>query len=176
MKPCSLAAGTHSPSFPQCSSWGCGQAAGVWDHIKHSYSLEAKVLLSNPLMEVPEAFFNLSRWRKTLASWFRGILLCVAELCSITLHPLLSASEEMNHPFNGGAGEVCVCEGGMRHRKCLPRIACEAFSWFSWHLVHILAPFPWEIFPPYERALQGPIAIGQTGPCSTFIYYETLLQ
>lgn len=170
MKPRSLAAGAHSPSFPQCSSWGRGQAAGAWDHIQHGYSLEAKVLLSNLLMEVPEAFFNLSRWRKTLASWFRGILLCVAGLCSITLHPALSASEETNLPFNGGAGR------GMRHRKYLPRIACEAFSWLSWHLVLILTPFPWEIFPPYESALQGAIAIGQTGPCSTFIYYETLLQ
>lgn len=159
------------PPFPD-ASWGCGQAAGAWDHIQHGYSLEAKVLLSNLLMEVPEAFFNLSRWQKTLASWFRGILLCVAGLCSITWHPAPSASKEMNLPFNGGA----MGEKRMRHRKYLPRIACEAFSWFFWHLVHILTPFLWETFPPYESALQGPIAIGRTGPCSTFIYYETLLQ
>lgn len=113
VKPHSLAAGTHSPSFPQCSSWGRGQAAGAWDHIQHGYSLEAKVLLSNPLMEVPEAFFNLSHWQKTLASWFRGILLCIAGLCSITLHPALSASEEMNLPFNGGAEG----EGGHEAQK-----------------------------------------------------------
>jgi len=68
VKPRSLAANTHSPSSPQCSSWGGGQAAGARDHIQHGYSLEAKVLLSNPLMEVPEAFFNLSCWQKTLAS------------------------------------------------------------------------------------------------------------
>lgn len=102
---------THLPSFPQCSSWGRGQAAGTWDHIQHSYSLEAKVLLSNPLMEVPEAFFNLSRWQKTLASWFRGILLCVAGLCSITLHPVLSASEETSLPLNGQA------EGGWGQKR-----------------------------------------------------------
>lgn len=110
VKQCSLAAGIHLPSFPQCSSWGYGQAAGAWDHIQQGYSLEAKVLLSNPLMEVPEAFFNLSHWQGTLASWFRGILLCVAGPCSIILHPVLSASKEMNLPFNGGAGRRWGCE------------------------------------------------------------------
>lgn len=84
----------HTCPPSHCSSWGCGQAAGAWDHIQHGYSLEAKVLLSNPLMEVPEAFFNLSHRWKTVASWFRGILLCVAGLCSITLHPVLSAKRE----------------------------------------------------------------------------------
>lgn len=100
----------HIPSFPQCSSWGCGQAAGAWDHIQQGYSMEAKVLLSNPLMEVPEAFFNLSHWQRTLASWFRGILLCMAGPCSIILHPTLSANKETNLPFNGGAGRRWGCE------------------------------------------------------------------